>query len=62
MTQAQIANELMMLANFYGTLVATQDVAEDTKKKCNKQLKRCVDSLDKSVDQLISLSSNIVLV
>lgn len=61
MSQAEINNELMVLANFYGTIAATQNIDANITHKCNLQLMRCLEQLDKATNHLVSLSSGIII-
>lgn len=61
MTEAQINNELITLANFFGSVASTPHIDEAIIRKANMQLARCIDALDKGVNKLIGASSGIVL-
>ena len=61
MRQAEINNELMVLANFYGTIAASQGINSDIIEKCNRQLDRILLQLDRATDHLISVASGIVI-
>lgn len=61
MSEAQINNELMILSNFYGTLAATSGLEKEIYKKCNMNLIRLLDQLQKGTDHLISASSGLIV-
>lgn len=61
MNTAMINNELMVLANFYGTIAASPGIEQHILIKCNNQLGRILLQLDKATDHLISVSSGIVI-
>ena len=61
MSQAEVNNELMVLSNFYGTIAATQNLDSKILEKCNSQLMRCLEQLDKATNHLVSLSSGIII-
>lgn len=60
MSKAEINNELMVLSQYYGSIVATSGVDEEIVKKCNKQLKRCIDALDEGLDNLLAAKAGII--
>ena len=61
MNSAQINNELMILANFYGTIAASNGITKETVDKCNFQLSRILLQLEKATDHLISAASGIII-
>jgi len=61
MNSAHINNELMILANFYGTIAASNGILPETVTKCNTQLSRILLQLEKATDQLISAASGIII-
>jgi len=61
MNEAQINNELMILSNFYGTLAATPQLDKKILEKCNLNLARLLDQLQKGTDHLLSASSGIII-
>jgi len=62
MSEAQINNELMVLCNFYGTLAATPQLDKKILEKCNLNLARLLDQLQKGTDHVISVASGLILV
>lgn len=61
MNEAQLNNELMVLSNFYGTLAATSGLDDAIYKKCNSNITRLLDQLQKGTDHLLSVSSGLII-
>lgn len=61
MNDAQLNQEIMYMSNFYGTLVATEGLLPKTREKCQKQLDRLIDSLEKATNHLIEANSGLTI-
>ena len=52
--------EIVELTRHFGSIIGTPGISEEVAKKCNKQLLRLVDALDRDVDRVLAGNAGII--
>lgn len=52
---SEINQAIIQLVNFFGSIISTPNMHEDTVRKCNTQVRKLVDLMDHEVSEVTSL-------
>lgn len=52
--------QIVELTKHFGAVVGTPGISEDIQKKCNKQLLRLLEALDKTVNETLATNAGLI--